>query len=378
MDEPEFYRDDVQAYYDMQVVQLKDPDDAVAAVKKKFKLSTLIVTPTGEVRSPDVIDDPKPPRPGQPVPPPPPAPGAAPGDDEEEPGSQIGSENAGKKPPAAEATDETDLSGNMPREVERKPIRDTVSALQSRRDRRMTRNEALDRAGRAHRFHRLTNMRTREIREHLRSDTLRTTLSTSRRSKVEGIRVGQDAAKWVMRLRETEVADWTPEMWEWCDRITAFIERTRRNGAAVLDEQGKPTRKLVTLRTWGHDPLHESVIEESEVEELRALDMGLAVRIIDATGTDGPVQLVERVETRGPDFKTLKKNRVTLDTDERAKCMESKAVWRKNNNGPTPAVWKSEIGGKTWYVTNTHRAYNVAPTLEGAIGRFHKFIKSTA
>lgn len=377
MDEPEFYRDDVQAFYDMQIVQMKDPDEAAALTRQKFKLSKLIVTPTGEVRSPDVLDDPKPPRPGQPMPPAPPVPLG--GDDKDEPGSQTGKENSGKKPPPkAEATDETDISSNMPREVARKPIRDTVSALQSRGDKRAARNEALDRAGRAHRFHRLTNMRSRDLREHLRSDSLRTTLSTSRRAKVEGLRLGQDAAPWIMRLRETEVADWTPEMWEWCDRITTFIERTRRNGAPILDENGKPTRKLVTLRTWGHDPLQEAVIEESEVEELRALDAGLAVRIIDATATEGPVQLVEYVANRGPDFKTLKKHRIELDADERAKCMEKKAVWRMNGNGPTPAVWKSEIGGKTWYVTNTHRAYNVTPTLDGAIGRFHKFIKSTA
>lgn len=34
--------------------------------------------------------------------------------------------------------------------------------------------------------------------------------------------------------------------------------------------------------------------------------------------------------------------------------------------------------GKVTYVCNTHRAYNTAPTLAGAITRFHKFIKGTA
>lgn len=330
-----------------------------------------------------MTDNPKPPRPGQPVPPVPPANITPPkGDDDDAPASQIGAETNTSSNTSVTVkktvTQESTLGDWTPPEVKRVPVRDTVSALQSRPDKRVERSEALDRASRASRFQRLTNMRSRELREHLRSDALRTALTTSRRSKVEGMRVGQDAAKWILRLKETEIKAWTPEMWEWCDRVTAFVERTRRNGAPVLDEHGKPTRKLLTLRTWGHDPLHEACIEESEIEDLRELDATLALRMIDASATDGPVQVVEYVAGKGPDFKTLKANRIQLETDERAKCMAKKAVWHMNGNGPTPAVWKSVVEGKTWYVTNTHRAYNVTPTLEGAIGRFHKFIKSTA
>jgi hypothetical protein len=59
--------------------------------------------------------------------------------------------------------------------------------------------------------------------------------------------------------------------------------------------------------------------------------------------------------------------------------MDKKAVWHMNGGGPSPAVWKSvNKDGKVTYVTHTHRAYNTAPTLKGAIGRFHKFIKGTA
>ena len=81
----------------------------------------------------------------------------------------------------------------------------------------------------------------------------------------------------------------------------------------------------------------------------------------------------------GPEFKTLKKGRKSLTSEERDQVMQSKAVWHFGNNGnPSPAVWKSEVGGKTWYVTNTHRAYNVTPTLKGTIKRFHDFIKGTS
>jgi len=80
-------------------------------------------------------------------------------------------------------------------------------------------------------------------------------------------------------------------------------------------------------------------------------------------------------------FEILKKNRVALSPEERAECMKSKAVWHMSSDGgkASPAVWKSsDSKGKTIYVTNTHRAYNSAATLKGAISRFHKFIKSTA
>lgn len=82
----------------------------------------------------------------------------------------------------------------------------------------------------------------------------------------------------------------------------------------------------------------------------------------------------------GSMFKQLKKNRVPLTPEERATCMKAKAVWHGGPNGEeTCAIWKSKnVDGKFTFVTNTHRAYNTSTTLNGAIGRFHSFIKDTA
>lgn len=80
-------------------------------------------------------------------------------------------------------------------------------------------------------------------------------------------------------------------------------------------------------------------------------------------------------------FEVLEKNKVPLTDEERKQVMDADAVWNFGNQGkPSPAVWKSvnKNTGETTYVTNTHRAYNTAPTLKGAIGRYHKFIKGTA
>ncbi len=84
-------------------------------------------------------------------------------------------------------------------------------------------------------------------------------------------------------------------------------------------------------------------------------------------------------KSAAPTFKTLKKNKVPLTPEERKKVMDAGAVWHPGNRDkPVPAVGKAVVNGKTWYETHTHRAVNIRPTLQGAIGRFHKFIKGTA
>ena len=79
-------------------------------------------------------------------------------------------------------------------------------------------------------------------------------------------------------------------------------------------------------------------------------------------------------------FEILQKNKIPLDKEESKECHERKCVWHHGPGGKAiPAVWKGkDSSGKLWYVTNTHRAYNKAPTLKGAINRYHTFIKGTA
>lgn len=93
-------------------------------------------------------------------------------------------------------------------------------------------------------------------------------------------------------------------------------------------------------------------------------------------------ELIEKKasEKKSP-FKRLKDNEVPLTSEERATVMKSKATWNHGkNSSKSPAVWKSENpkDGTVTYITNTHRAYNTAPTLKGAIGKYHSFIKKTA
>jgi hypothetical protein len=83
-------------------------------------------------------------------------------------------------------------------------------------------------------------------------------------------------------------------------------------------------------------------------------------------------------ESKGPKLATLKKNQVKLSNDERSLVMKQNAVWHHGPNGEkSAAIKKSVVNGKTWFWCNTHRAYQVKPTLKGAIKAF-EFIKTTS
>lgn len=69
-----------------------------------------------------------------------------------------------------------------------------------------------------------------------------------------GISTGRQSAKWIMRMKQTPVKDWTPEMWRWAGKQVSFISRMKGSVGPLYDEKGEPTRKLLSLKVWGHDP----------------------------------------------------------------------------------------------------------------------------
>lgn len=79
-------------------------------------------------------------------------------------------------------------------------------------------------------------------------------------------------------------------------------------------------------------------------------------------------------------FEKLKKHKIALTVEERDKAMKANAVWHHGPNGEkTCAVWKSKMpNGDVVFVTNTHRCFQTASTLDGAIKKYHDVVKDTA
>lgn len=69
-----------------------------------------------------------------------------------------------------------------------------------------------------------------------------------------GISSGTQSAKWIIKMKRTPVKDWTPEMWKWAGKQVSFISRMKGNDGPLRDEKGEPTRKLLSLKVWGHNP----------------------------------------------------------------------------------------------------------------------------
>jgi len=155
-------------------------------------------------------------------------------------------------------------------------------------------------------------------------------------------------------------------VWESKENRNLFKEFNLRSvdvpkmGGDLSVGAGKATRKELYVSNYGFKA-RESIRGYQDHEEL-------------------PILVQEAYKGgKGPKFKILKKNKRPLTTSERETVMRQKAVWHHGPNGePSSAVWKAVVEGVTWYVTNTHRAYNLTNSLQGTIKRYHDFIKSTA
>lgn len=68
-----------------------------------------------------------------------------------------------------------------------------------------------------------------------------------------GISSGVQSAEWIIKMKQTPVSKWTPEMWKWAGKQVSFVSRMLGN-SGPLYKDGEPTRKLLSLKIWGHNP----------------------------------------------------------------------------------------------------------------------------
>lgn len=73
-------------------------------------------------------------------------------------------------------------------------------------------------------------------------------------AKSIGISSGVQSAEWIAKMKKTPVKDWTPEMWRWAGKQVSFVSRMLGNAGPLRNDDGTPTRKLLSLKIWGHNP----------------------------------------------------------------------------------------------------------------------------
>jgi hypothetical protein len=109
------------------------------------------------------------------------------------------------------------------------------------------------------RWRQLVNMGPREIQAFLDSqDGKRAGLSRGEAATAGAgggrITSGRDSARAIIRMKSNPFSEWDANDFRWMRKQISFISRMRGNPGKLRDEQGRPTRKLLSLKVWGHNP----------------------------------------------------------------------------------------------------------------------------
>lgn len=158
---------------------------------------------------------------------------------------------------------------------------------------------------------------------------------------------------------------------------TALKERIESNIVDIMMQENQISEKDFK-RLDEIIVIAKNVIDDALYNEISELyNQGKRLQYIAEKIWDEKQSLISEKKN---EFDKLKDNKVKLTDEERAEVMKKKAVWHQGKNGAeSPAVWKSKDDkGKITYVTHTHRAYDTASTVGGAIKKYHDFIKDTA
>lgn len=100
----------------------------------------------------------------------------------------------------------------------------------------------------------LINMSKSELEKFYNSEEGKEAGISVGTAKKLGISRGRTSAKWIMKMKDTPVSKWTPEMWKWANKQISFVSRMRGNKGDLYDDKGRKTRKHTSLLIWGHNP----------------------------------------------------------------------------------------------------------------------------
>jgi guanylate kinase/GNAT superfamily N-acetyltransferase len=123
----------------------------------------------------------------------------------------------------------------------------------------------------------LVNMTHTELQRFYDSDLGNKRAGLSRdEAKEQGISSGRDSALAIIKMKQTPVKEWSKtrskdrgrdimlDFWQWAQKQINFNTRHRGMQGPYLDEKGRPTRKLLGLWIWGHDPWRYALEIKSE------------------------------------------------------------------------------------------------------------------
>ena len=73
-------------------------------------------------------------------------------------------------------------------------------------------------------------------------------------AKGKPIKSGRDSARAIVRMKQIGREKWTANDWAWAKRQVNFINRMKGAAGKLREPDGTPTRKLLALKIWGHNP----------------------------------------------------------------------------------------------------------------------------
>lgn len=100
----------------------------------------------------------------------------------------------------------------------------------------------------------LVNMSKSELKSFFDSDKGKEAGLSRKEADAEGIDSGRESASAIMRMMDKKVEDWNENDWKWAGKQISFISRMSGAKGPLRDDKGEPTRKLLALKIWGHDP----------------------------------------------------------------------------------------------------------------------------
>jgi len=100
----------------------------------------------------------------------------------------------------------------------------------------------------------LVNMTPRELQRFLDSPLGKVAGLSAAAARAQGIKSGRESARWILRMKATLSRNGLLSCGNGAKSVRSRSSNACVHARALLDNEGNPTRKLLSLLVWGHDP----------------------------------------------------------------------------------------------------------------------------